>query len=174
MSIASVIAVTQTDTDLTFTQVLDAPRELVFHLFSEAEHIKQWWGPQGWTISVCTFDFRPGGTWHYCLRNTKGEEHWVKAHYQEIIPFERIMYTDQMVGAQGNPLEGFAPKQVIVTFDQADGKTQLNVHDQLASAADREKLVKLGFAQRFPAALNHLEQHMNNVKHMRFYPRRVS
>ncbi|MBO0795614.1 MAG: hypothetical protein J2P36_32380, partial [Ktedonobacteraceae bacterium] len=78
------------------------------------------------------------------------------------------------VDAQGNPLEGFAPKQVIATFDEADGKTRLHVHVQLASAADCEKLVKLGFARRFPETLNHLEQHINHVKHMRFYPGRVS
>ncbi|GAA3332740.1 hypothetical protein GCM10020331_094020 [Ectobacillus funiculus] len=46
----------------------DAPRELVFKAFSEAEHLKHWWGPRGWTLTVCNIDFRPGGTWHYCMK----------------------------------------------------------------------------------------------------------
>jgi uncharacterized protein YndB with AHSA1/START domain len=90
------IAIEQTDTELTFTQVLDAPRELLFKVFSESEHVKQWWGPEGWTMPICTIDFRPGGTWHYCIRNANGEEHWTKAVYREIVPPARIVYTDNM------------------------------------------------------------------------------
>lgn len=49
---------------LTLERVFNAPRELVFQAFSEAEHLKQWWGPNGWSIPVCNVDFRPGGIWH--------------------------------------------------------------------------------------------------------------
>src|SRR5437764_7829929 len=152
------IAVEQTDTNLTFTQVLDAPRELIFKVFSESEHVKQWCGAEGWTMPVCTIDFRPGGTWHYCIRNAEGEEHWAKAEYHEIVPPERIVYTDNMVDAQGNPIEGLPSKRVTVTFDDVDGKTRLRVHVQLESAADHKKLVDMGFVQHFPETLNHLEQ----------------
>jgi uncharacterized protein YndB with AHSA1/START domain len=158
------IAVVQTGKDLTFTQVLDAPRELIFKVFSEPEHVKQWWGPEGWTMPVCTIDFRPGGTWHYCIRNSEGEEHWAKAVYREIVPPARIVYTDNMVDAGGNPIEGLPPKRVTLTFDDLDGKTRLRVHVQLASAADCQKLVDMGFVQHFPETLNHLEQHVDSVK----------
>ncbi len=164
MSTASAIAVEQTDTDLTFTQVLDAPRELIFKVFSESEHVKQWWGPEGWTMPVCTIDFRPGGTWHYCIRNSEGEEHWAKAEYHEIVPPERIVYIDNMVDALGNPIEGLPSKRVTVTLDDVDGKTRLRVHVQLESAVDCKKLVDMGFVQHFPETLNHLERHLESVK----------
>ena len=64
------IAIEQSDTELTFTQFLNAPRELMFKVFSESEHVKQWWGPEGWMMPVCDIDFRPGGTWLYCIRNS--------------------------------------------------------------------------------------------------------
>lgn len=158
------IAVEQTDTDITFTQVLDAPRELIFKVFSESEHVKQWWGPEDWTMPICTIDFRPGGVWLYCIRNTEGEEHWAKAEYHEIVPPELIVCTDNMVDARGNPIEGFPSRRVTVTFDDVGGKTRLRVHVQLESAADRKKLVDMGFVQHFPETLHHLEQHLDSVK----------
>ena len=158
------IAIEQTDKELTFTQVLDAPRELLFKVFSESEHVKQWWGPEGWTMPICTIDFRPGGAWHYCIRNAKGEEHWAKAIYREIVSPARIVYTDNMVDAGGNPIEGLPPKCVTVMFDDVGGKTRLTVHVQLESVADCQKLVDMGFVQHFPETLHHLEQHVDSIK----------
>ena len=44
-----------------FTRSLAAPRELVFRLWTDAEHLAKWWGPAGFTNPVCEFDPRPGG-----------------------------------------------------------------------------------------------------------------
>ena len=157
------IAIEQSDTELTFTQFLNAPPEIMFKVFSEAEHVRQWWGPEGWMMPVCTIDFRPGGSWLYCIRNAEGEEHWAKAIYREIVPPERIVFTDNMIDAGGNPIEGFPPRRVTVTFDDADRKTRLRVHVQLESAADLKKLVDLGFARHFPETLQHLEQLLESI-----------
>jgi uncharacterized protein YndB with AHSA1/START domain len=158
------IAIEQSDTELTFTQVLNAPRELVFRAFSESEHVKQWWGPEGWAMPVCTIDFRPDGTWLYCIRNAEGEEHWAKAVYREIVLPERIVFTDNMVDDRGNPIEDFPSRRVTVTFDDVDGKTRLRVHVQLESAADLKKLVDMGFVKHFPETLQYLEQILDSVK----------
>lgn len=157
------IAIEQSDTELTFTQVLNAPRELVFRAFSQSEHVKQWWGPEGWAMPVCTIDFRPGGTWLYCIRNAEGEEHWAKAVYREIEPPERIVFTDNMVDDRGNRIEDFPSRLVTVTFDDLDGTTRLRVHVRLESAADLKKLVEMGFVKHFPETLEHLEQLLDNV-----------
>ena len=158
------IAIEQSDTELTFTQVLNASRELTFKAFSESEHVRQWWGPKGWTMPVCTIDFRPGGTWLYCIRNAEGEEHRAKAVYREIVPPVRIVFTDNMVDAADSPIEGFPPRRVTVTFDDLDGKTGLRVHVQLESAADLKKLVDMGFVRHFPETLRHLEQLLDSAK----------
>ena len=69
-----------------------------------------------------------------------------------------------MVDAGGNPIEGFPPRRVTVTFDDLDGKTGLRVHVQLESAADLKKLVDMGFVQHFPETLQHLEQLLDRAK----------
>ena len=44
----------------------NAPRTLMFQVFTQPEHLKRWWAPQPYTISTCTIDLRPS-TWG--LRN---------------------------------------------------------------------------------------------------------
>ena len=62
--------------DITMRRRFDAPRELVFEAYSSCEHIEQWWGPRSWPVAHCRMDFRPGGTWHYCMKGPEGQEAW--------------------------------------------------------------------------------------------------
>src|SRR5512146_1090509 len=105
----------QKTSELTITRVFDAPRELVFKAFSEAEQIRQWWGPTGWMMPVCTIDFRPGGEWHYCIRNAEGEEHCARAIYHTIVPLQQIVFTDELIDAQGKAIPGLPAKRTTVT-----------------------------------------------------------
>src|SRR5512140_1148855 len=126
--------------ELTITRVFNAPRELVFRAFSEPDQVRQWWGPTGWTMPLCTIDFRPGGEWRYCIRNSEGEEHYARAVYHEILPPEKIVFSDEIVDAQGRPIAGPPAKRMTVSFDELGEKTQLTVLVQLASPAELEKL----------------------------------
>ena len=94
-------------------RVFDAPRELVWQAWTEPEHLAHWWGPQGWTLPVCTVDFRPGGIWHYCMRGPEGEESWGKATYREIVEPERIVYLDAFADEAGNPVEGMPEDEAL-------------------------------------------------------------
>ncbi|MDB5055026.1 MAG: activator of Hsp90 ATPase 1 family protein [Bacilli bacterium] len=102
---------------LTLERLFDAPRELVFKVFSEAEHLKHWWGPRGWTLTVCNVDFRPGGVWHYCMKcidekqvDFFGFESWGKAVYEEIVEPEKVILVDYFSDADGNEAEGMPPR----------------------------------------------------------------
>ncbi len=158
------VVVTQGETDLMFTKRLSAPQQLVFTMFAEAEHIKQWWGPEGWTMPFCSVDFQPGGEWRYCIRNAEGEEHWSRAVYDEIVRPDRITFTDQFITAAGDEIKGMPSKQVVITVKkETEVTTSLKVHIILKSAAEREQLVSMGFARGFPEALNHLNHHIEQI-----------
>src|SRR5947207_1650819 len=60
------------DRELVTTRVLDAPRERVFTAFSEAQHLMQWWGPDGFTNTFHEFDLRAGGPWRYTMHGPNG------------------------------------------------------------------------------------------------------
>jgi uncharacterized protein YndB with AHSA1/START domain len=154
----------QMTNEIIITRVFDAPRELVFRAFSEPEQVRQWWGPTGWTMPVCTIDFRPGGEWRYCIRNAEGEEHCARAVYQKIVPMEQIVFRDEIVDNQGRPIVGQPSRQLTVIFNDLAGKTLLTVYVELGSTADLEKLLAMGFSKGFSEALNNLEQHLRQVQ----------
>ncbi|MDU5949512.1 MAG: SRPBCC domain-containing protein, partial [Paenibacillus macerans] len=108
---------------LVLERVFNAPRELVFSMFKEAEHLKHWWGPRGWEVTVCNIDFRPGGVWHYCMKcmdRNQGEfygmESWGKGVYKEIDEPDRFVYTDYFSDAEGNVNEELPATVVAMEF----------------------------------------------------------
>ncbi|MGM0885165.1 MAG: SRPBCC domain-containing protein [Bacillota bacterium] len=157
--------------ELILERVFDAPRELVFKAFSEAEHLKQWWGPRGWTVTVCNVDFRPGGIWHYCMKcmdknqgDFYGFESWGKGIYQEIIEAEKIVYIDYFSDAEGNEAEGMPSTQVTLTFVEHEGKTKLINHAQYASAEALKTVMEMGMEQGITETWDRLDEHLQSIQ----------
>ncbi len=137
-------AATLTDRTFVVERVFNAPRELVFEAFSKPEHLKQWWGPKGWTLPVCELDFRPGGTWLYCMRGPGGEESWGKAVYRDIQPPEKITYTDNFVDSDGNVLEGTPQLQITVSFEALEDETKVISRTVFGSAEELKRVLDMG------------------------------
>ena len=57
------------------TRLLDAPRELVWSVWTDPKHLAQWWGPDGFTTTTSAFDFRPGGLWRFVMHGPDGSHH---------------------------------------------------------------------------------------------------
>lgn len=135
-------------------QVFDAPKERVFQAFTEAERLKHWWGPRGWNLSACKVDLREGGIWHYCMKcedQAQGEfygmESWGKGVYREIIPGERLVYTDYFSDADGNEVEGMPATEVILEFSEQDGKTLVASRSVFESQEDLNSTLQMGMEQ---------------------------
>ena len=56
---------TPSDREIVMTRVFDAPRELVFEAHTSCDHLKNWWGPRRYELTVCEMDFRPGGAYRF-------------------------------------------------------------------------------------------------------------
>ncbi|HSW17968.1 MAG TPA: SRPBCC domain-containing protein [Ramlibacter sp.] len=80
------------DDALVLTRVFDAPPEVVFSLWSDATHVKEWWRPAGYTAPEFTMDFRVGGTYRYCIA-LGGQQSWAQGEYRVIDPPQRIVMT---------------------------------------------------------------------------------
>lgn len=156
MSTPSDIVLRQTETDLTFTQIHDAPKELVFRAFSNAEHLKQWWGPPGCKVVECEVDFRIGGQWDYTIHTDTGEDHRARSIYKDIVPNEKIEFIDYFLDEHGKVIESLPSKHVTVRFDGISDQTELTVHVQLKTAAERQQLMNMGFLKGFSASLTQL------------------
>jgi uncharacterized protein YndB with AHSA1/START domain len=115
--------------ELTLTRVFDAPRDLVFQAWTEPEHLKQWWGPSGFTTPKCEVDLRVGGAWKIVMRFPDGSnEHTMQAVYREVLPPERLAFTNVALDKDGNRLlEGVTT----VTFADLGGKTKLTLQTRM-------------------------------------------
>lgn len=156
---------------LILERVFNAPRELVFKAFSEAEHLKNWWGPRGWTLTVCNIDFRPGGIWHYCMKcmdpnqgDFYGFESWGKGVYHEIIEPEKIVYTDYFSDAEGNEAEGMPPSQITMTFVEQEGKTKIVSHSRFPSEEALKNVMEMGMEQGITETWDRLAEHLDEVQ----------
>jgi uncharacterized protein YndB with AHSA1/START domain len=106
------------------TRVLDAPRKLVFRVWTAPEHAARWWGPQGFTLVSCEMDARSGGAWRRCMRAPEGTVHWKRGMYREVVEPELLVFTyadEDEDGAAG-------PETLVtVTFAEHAGKTKLTL-----------------------------------------------
>jgi uncharacterized protein YndB with AHSA1/START domain len=72
------------------SRTVDAPRELVFEVFTSEHHLSRWWGPHGFTTTTNAFDFRVGGVWDFVLHGPDGTDYAEWITWTEIVPPERI------------------------------------------------------------------------------------
>lgn len=117
---------------LELTRVFDAPRELVFRLWSSPEHIARWWGPETCWLDTVEMDFREGGEWSFWMRNGNGLDHWIGGTYRRIDPPSRLIFT------YVNRYDGHET-EVDLTFSEAGGKTKMRFRQEaFLSVAERD------------------------------------
>jgi len=78
------------DREIVISRVIDAPRELVFEAFTKVRHLSRWWGPEGFTTTTRSFEFRVGGTWDFVMHGPDGTDYQEWISRTEIAPPERI------------------------------------------------------------------------------------
>jgi uncharacterized protein YndB with AHSA1/START domain len=88
--------------EIEIIRVYDAPRELVFKVWTEPKHLAQWWGPLGFTNPVCKIDVRPGGAILIHMEGPDGTVYPMDGTYQEIIEPERLVFITAALDEKGN------------------------------------------------------------------------
>lgn len=104
-------------------RVLRAKPELVYRAFIDADAMSKWLPPNGFTGKVHQIDARVGGAFRMSFTNfATGSSHSFGGEYVEMVPFERLCYTDRFDDPN---LPGEI--QVTVTLKQVAVGTELNV-----------------------------------------------
>jgi uncharacterized protein YndB with AHSA1/START domain len=91
----------QGDREIVLTRVFDAPRERVFDALTDADQLKRWFGPRGWSLAVCEVDRRVGGAWRFVLRGPGDAEMGMHGTYREITRPDRLVHTEAFDGHPG-------------------------------------------------------------------------
>jgi len=80
------------DRELLLTRLLNAPIELVWEVWTNPEHIAQWWGPDGFTNTITTMDVQPGGEWDLVMHGPDGTDYKNKSVFKEVTRHQKIVY----------------------------------------------------------------------------------
>ena len=110
------------DRELVLTRLLGAPREAVYRCWTEAELLKRWFAPAPLTTPVAELDLRPGGSNLIVMKFPDGQEMPNHGVYLEVVPNERLVFTDAFVRAWEPSEKPFFT--CILTFEDEDGKTR--------------------------------------------------
>ncbi len=112
--------------ELVITRVLNAPRDLVFKVWTEPRHVAQWWGPHGFTNPVCEVDLRPGGALRITMRGPDGVMIPTGGTFREVVAPERIVFiSTAFEDEDGNPqLEVL---NTVTFVEEVGGRTRLTL-----------------------------------------------
>jgi uncharacterized protein YndB with AHSA1/START domain len=78
-------------------RIFDAPVDIIWQMWTEPEHFRNWYGPKGLIIPIVEMDLRVGGQRLCCMETQTPDgtmEFWTYGEYLEIVPNERLVYTD--------------------------------------------------------------------------------
>src|ERR1051326_1994156 len=78
------------DREIVISRGIGAPRELVFEAFTRVRHLWGGWGPEGFTTTTRSFEFRVGGEWDFVMHGPDGTAYREWITWREIVPPERI------------------------------------------------------------------------------------
>ncbi|HKB82136.1 MAG TPA: SRPBCC domain-containing protein [Burkholderiales bacterium] len=133
------------DRPFVISREFDAPRDLVWKSWTEAQRLKQWWGPKGFIVHTCTVDLRPGGLFHYGMSAPDGSDMWGRFLYREIDRPRRlefiVSFSDPDGGITRHPGHLQWPLQMLstVTFQETAGRTTVTVQWEAYEATDLER-----------------------------------
>lgn len=133
------------DRELVLTRLIDAPREKLYRAWTEPALLQQWFAPLPYKTPVAQLDVRPGGASHIVMRAPDGNEMPNHGVYLEVVPNERLVFTDAFTKAWEPSAKPFMT--VILTFENEGGKTRYTARVRHWTVADRETHEKMGFQQ---------------------------
>ena len=117
--------------EIAMTRTFDAPRELVFAMWTSPDHVAWWFGPKGFTMSIESMDVRPGGSWKFVMHGPDGRDYDNHIVYSVVESPSRLCYSH------------IAPKfDVEITFEDVDGKTRLSSRMIFDTAETRNRIAE--------------------------------
>jgi len=117
---------------LSITRLINAPRKLLWEVWTNPEHIKNWWGPDGFRTTIHQMDVTANGVWDFIMHGPDGTDYPNKDVFVEIIKPEKIVY-DHV----NYPLH-----RTTITFEDKGNKTLLTMTMVFESEALKEQIIK--------------------------------
>ncbi|WP_223285678.1 SRPBCC family protein [Paenibacillus sp. PL91] len=143
--------------ELRVQRMFQAPRELVFQAWTDPKHLPNWWGPNGFTITMQEFELTPGGTWRYIMHGPDGTDYDNVIRYLDIAAPERLVY-------HHGDTQNEQMFHVTVTFVDKGAATELMMTSLFPTAEELEMAVQqYGAVEGANQTLNRLESALSEL-----------
>jgi uncharacterized protein YndB with AHSA1/START domain len=147
--------------DIVLEREVGVPREVVWAAWTRPEHVSRWFAPVPWSIPQCEIDLRPGGAFRCVMRSPEGKEYPNVGCYLEIVPAERLVWTDAL-------LPGFRPSEdplftAILALEPRGTGTRYSVTALHRDASVRQRHEEVGFRDAWGTALDQLAVHLRSM-----------
>ncbi|MEQ9314791.1 MAG: SRPBCC family protein [Henriciella sp.] len=148
--------------ELVIGRIIDAPRHAVWRCWTEEDLIKQWYCPRPWRVTKADIKLRPGGRFNTIFAGPNGEEIDNSGMWLEIVPEERLVFTDFYT-------EGYIPQTeslmtgFVELSDTADGKTKFIWGARHRNAETKKQHEDMGFEEGWGAAAEQLEETAQSI-----------
>lgn len=128
---------TPTEREIVLTRIFDAPKALVYDAFTKPALLKRWFGPRGWSLTVCEVDLRVGGAWRFVLRGPDGTDMGMRGVYRELAPPDGSVHTESF--------DDFPGESVVTTvLVEHGGQTTMTATVLYPSQEVRDAVIQSG------------------------------
>ena len=149
---------TPSDREIRMVRVFDAPRSMVFDAFTKCDLLKRWFGPQGFSLSVCDGEFVAGGWWRFVLRSPDGSEMGMRGKILEMARPERLVHLESFDDYPGEAV-------VTTTFVEERGKTTVTVNLLYESKEVRDAVARSGMEHGAAETYDRLAEYLQSTSH---------
>ena len=147
--------------DLVLTRELNAPREILYKIWTTPQHLVHWFVPKPHKVTACELDVRPGGAFNTTF-DVEGNIMENKGVYLEVVPNEKLVFTDTYtVGWKPAP-EPFMTG--IVTFEDLGGsRTKYTAVVRHRNAEATKAHRDMGFFDGWGTMTSQMEEHAQGL-----------
>lgn len=147
--------------DLVLEREIDVPRELVWKVWTQPEHVKKWFAPAPMTVSECEIDLQPGGVFYTVMQTLEGQAFPNTGCYLEIVPNEKLVFTNALA-------PGYRPSEqpfftAIVTLEPTAKGTKYTAVAKHKDQAGRQQHDDMGFHEGWGMCLDQLVDVSKNL-----------
>lgn len=121
--------------EVVLSRLFDASRDVVFEAWTNPKHVAQWWGPDGFTLTIHEMDVRPGGVWRFIMHGPDGVDYPNKIVYTSVDKPELLAYIHSDDGGELS-FEG------TITFEARGGQTEVTMRSLFPTPAARQLVVE--------------------------------
>jgi len=140
------------DTEILIERDFDAPAELLFAVWTDPEHVRNWWGFPDHPMIVCEIDLRVGGSWRYVVEHPDAGAIGWHGIYREIERPGRLVSTEVFEGyPDGESLN-------YLTLAERDGVTTMSVRVVHQTKENRDGHVNSGMEGGMQVSLNRIDE----------------